>query len=266
MLNTHLDILKNWDQLESIGDKQKVLLRPWIRDHLLRFGSDALNIHDVGEQIAAGMPIQYVLGWSPFMQFILQVTPDVLIPRPETEELVRMIIQYYPKEYSGTFMDIGTGSGAIAIALSKYFKRAKVIATDISINALDVAYKNVEELEANIHFIENDFLNENRDLPSADVIVSNPPYIDPKEREKVDDHVHLYEPQMALYGPRENPLIFYKRMSEYLRTGQECWLELNALQVDKIKTYYTEKKHSVTIHKDMQGLDRVLHAGWQNPS
>lgn len=161
-------------------------------------------------------PIQYILGVAPFRNLELKVTPDTLIPRPETEELVELILQdsALNKKDNLQILDIGTGSGAIAIALKKELPIADLYATDFSIQAFQVAQTNAEKYNLKIHWIHHDILKDPiEDLPqSVDVIVSNPPYIPESNAPLLHPNVTQYEPQSALFVPDHDPLLFYKRI------------------------------------------------------
>lgn len=177
-------------------------------------------------------PIQYILGSAHFFDFVLKVSSFVLIPRVETEELVHHIIDEN-KNFSGKILDIGTGSGCIAIALKRAFPQSDVHAIDVSEKALLVAEGNAHDNNAQIFFKKMnilDFENE-EEQPRFDIIVSNPPYVRNKERETMDANVVNYEPSLALFVSDHDPLVFYRKIAEYavlyLNEGGKLYFEIN---------------------------------------
>ncbi len=162
-------------------------------------------------------PIQYIIGSTEFYGLEFNVNEHVLIPRPETEELVDWIVsEFIAKKKSLRILDIGTGSGCIAISLAKNFSNAKIYALDISIEALEVAKGNAELNAVDVEFLELDILKTEsiRDL-EFDVIVSNPPYVREKEKEKMKPNVLDNEPHLALFVKDENPLLFYNAITQF---------------------------------------------------
>ncbi len=209
-------------------------------------------------------PVQYVLGEAHFYGLNLMVTPAVLIPRPETEELVHLIIQENRHVSSLSILDIGTGSGCIPIVLGKYLKDAKIHAIDISQEALAIAQKNARRNEVPVLFHQLDILSSNLDsLPAFDVIVSNPPYIREIEKENMQANVLHYEPMQALFVPDNQPLLFYERIAllalKKLRKGGRLYLEINenfGTQVaDLLLSLHFQE---VKVLKDLQGKDRIV--------
>ncbi len=218
-------------------------------------------------RLAAGEPVQYIAGHSWFYGIKLKVTPDVLIPRPETEELVQWILTDL-KNSPGKevrILDIGTGSGCIAIALKKHLNnRATIIATDISFLALEVASENSLLCGGDIKFIQQDYLKEElHDLGLFDIIVSNPPYI---SKSLVGEEIPIllrYEPSLALYPGGEDPDIFYKRIAASgmgsLFPGAACYMEMNEFRADQIQSYFRDRGWSdIEARKDLQGVVRML--------
>jgi release factor glutamine methyltransferase len=209
-------------------------------------------------------PIQYVTGIAYFWEFNLRVTPDVLIPRQETEELVDWVLKENRHLPSPSLLDIGTGSGCIALSLASEMPRATVKAVDISPQALQVAQQNATALQVKVEFMQMDILQaKEQDFSNLDIIVSNPPYI--KEQEKVDmmPHVLEHEPGMALFVPNEDPLLFYRKISElgnhWLKPHGKLYFEINeALGQDMMdmmgKCGYT----NVRLRKDLNGKDRMV--------
>jgi release factor glutamine methyltransferase len=230
--------------------------------------SDLLKFHFAVRDLKRGRPIQYILGKSWFYGMELIVTKDVLIPRPETEELVRLIIED-AKNHAESFsiLDIGTGSGCIAIALKKNLPRCHVYAIDISVEALKVAKQNAEKQECEIHFIEGDILDISTfaKIPACTVIVSNPPYVKKSESAAMHQNVLEHEPHLALFVPDENALIFYKAIAECgktkLKTGGSVYVEINeSLGLETAILYQKEGFKDVQLLQDMQGKDRMIRA------
>lgn len=191
-----------------------------MNEHLLKQTIERLKCHE---------PIQYVLEKTVFYGLTFKVTPDVLIPRPETEELVELIL----KENSGRIrvLDIGTGSGCIAIALAHHLPEAEVEAWDISASALDVARDNANALHAKVAFNRVDVLDMTLPQRTFQVMVSNPPYITEKEKDVMDKNVLEWEPESALFVPDHDPLRFYNRIAQLgldmLVSGGRLYFEIN---------------------------------------
>lgn len=192
------------------------------------------QIDEIVRRINANEPVQYVLGETIFYRRIFFVDPSVLIPRPETEELVSAVLSHL--QGSGgrndpSILDIGTGSGCIPITLALECGSAQVSATDISDEALKVAGKNALRLKAPVQFFKNDILKENLPVNNLDVVVSNPPYIPCEEKASMRDNVIAFEPHIALFVPDNDPLLFYKAIVEKslsaLRSGGLLALEIN---------------------------------------
>ncbi|MFH0896328.1 MAG: peptide chain release factor N(5)-glutamine methyltransferase [Bacteroidota bacterium] len=167
------------------------------------------------EKLKTGMPVQYVLGYAWFYEMKFIVNAVVLIPRPETEELVKLIINE-ANHSAKRLLDIGTGSGCIAIALKKNISECKVYASDFSQAALEVAKRNAANNDVVVDFLQADILkNKPDDCGLFDIIVSNPPYIPVSENENMHENVTRYEPDTALFVPDDDPLIFYRAIAEY---------------------------------------------------
>lgn len=211
-------------------------------------------------------PYQYVFGRAYFYDFELNVSGDVLIPRPETEELVNLIVTDF-KGLSPKVIDIGTGSGCIALALAKLLPKASVTALDVSPKALKVAKKNAKELSLDIRFEELDILSESLS-EKYDVIVSNPPYIPLSEKSLMEENVLAHEPHLALFVENENPLIFYKAITlQATRALKSCgslYFECNEFTADDVKKLLIEEGYeNVEIKLDMQGKKRIVKG--ENP-
>lgn len=223
---------------------------------------DKINL--IKDRLLRHEPIQYILGEAYFFGMNLSVTPDTLIPRPETEELVDLIIKEN-QETDLSILDIGTGSGAIAIALARNMRFPKVSAIDISGEALKVAGENARSLNARIKFIHDDIFTYMPPQDSLDIIVSNPPYIDMCEKKDMDKNVLDYEPHSALFVPDEDPLIYYRRIISVgihsLRDGGRIYLEINPRHDKELKTLLERSGYqTVGIIKDSNGRNRFISA------
>lgn len=190
------------------------------------------RIYDIVARIISGEPVQYAVGSARFYGMDFTVTPDVLIPRPETEGLVDMIVSQWSGRDDLRVLDCGTGSGCIAIALARNLPFSAIDAIDISNAALKVAEENSRRLKTSVGFYRRDILKlTSPDAPLYDIIVSNPPYIARDEAAAMDDRVLGYEPAGALFVPNDNPLIFYRAISAYavkaLKAGGRLYFEIN---------------------------------------
>ena len=215
-------------------------------------------------RLEKGEPVQYIIGVADFCGRQFQVAPGVLIPRPETSELCRWTISCR-KEAEEKILDIGTGSGCIAITLALEKPEAKVTAWDISDGALSIAKKNANNLGAQVIFEEKDALNLQKESGQWDIIVSNPPYIKPQERDGMAKNVLDYEPQLALFAPEDDPIIFYERIGDYawqcLNSGGLLFFELNPLTAEAVGDYLRQLGFSeIEIREDQYGKQRFLKA------
>lgn len=202
-------------------------------------------------------PVQYIVGFEEFLSRRFIVNESVLIPRQETEELVRLMIN----ECSGRILDIGTGSGAIAISLSLGVENSIVEAWDISPEALDVARLNAERLGANVRFAQVDILNVEYTGEKWDVIVSNPPYVLNSEKEYMKRNVTDYEPNGALFVPDDDPLIFYKAITDFasrnLSSKGRLYFEINQKFAQEIVALLVDFEN-IRVVKDIHGADRMI--------
>ncbi|NLJ43701.1 MAG: peptide chain release factor N(5)-glutamine methyltransferase [Bacteroidales bacterium] len=225
----------------------------------------AEKIKDYCTELKTGKPVQYVLGVTYFLDCIIKVRPGVLIPRPETEELADLIIREN-KGYEGRIIDIGTGSGCIAIALANYLPSAKVTGIDISDEAIETAEQNAVLNKVDVTFLSADILNgTNRKIPPAGIIVSNPPYVRESEKGLMHRNVIDHEPHEALFVPDDDPLRFYKAILEAApeiseRPGK-IYFEINETLGNEISELLDSYGYgSIRIIKDINGKDRIAKA------
>jgi release factor glutamine methyltransferase len=214
-------------------------------------------------------PIQYILGETQFMDIILKVDEMVLIPRPETEELVQWIISEMATQKADTrILDIGTGSGCIAIALAKALPRAEVVGLDVSNEALKVAKENAELNRVEVEFLKADILNTNLNLnPEFDLIVSNPPYVRELEKEQMRNNVKEYEPEIALFVPDDDALRFYEAIvgfsKRHLKSGGKLFLEINQYLAKETQQLLVDNDFGeVELRNDIFGNFRMLKGTW----
>ncbi|MCC8034806.1 MAG: peptide chain release factor N(5)-glutamine methyltransferase [Rikenellaceae bacterium] len=230
---------------------------------------DAANPEDLGRilsEVAAGRPVQYITGSVEFCGLRLQVSPGVLIPRPETEELVEWIISDAPATPS--ILDIGTGSGSIALALANAIPGAKLTATDISGEALEIARKNAQDTGLDINFLQNDILDpatSGRIGGRFDIIVSNPPYIPQRQAASMHINVRNYEPSGALFVPDDDPLLFYRAITGFstsgLKTGGALYFEVHEESADDVTRHLAaEGFRKVELRCDINGKKRMVRA------
>jgi len=210
-------------------------------------------------------PVQYVLGHAWFMGQRFRVNEDVLIPRPETEELVEWIFEeaagWRRQDASLTIIDIGTGSGCIPIMLKKNIPVANIHGIDISADALSTAQANAASLDADVHFHKTDILDESQwsSLPMADIIVSNPPYVPLSDIQSMSRHVLDHEPHLALFVPDEDPLLFYRTIIQFaekkLKPGGLIFFETHHDLASKLMLMAGGQSE---LRKDMSGKDRMV--------
>lgn len=220
----------------------------------------------IAERIEAGEPPQYITGKARFMGMELMVNSATLIPRPETEELVDRIVDRYKDRSDMKVLDIGTGSGCIAISLSRGLPFAKVTAVDISPEALEVAKHNARLLHSNITFIQADILDDAQWTgvgEGYDIIVSNPPYIADSERASMETRVKDYEPATALFVPDADPLKFYNAILGYARLKSPSayiFFEINPLFVNQLKETIEKYGYKASFERDSFGKTRFAVA------
>lgn len=255
-----------------------------------------LSVEDIGilkkmmQRLEQGEPIQYVLGQADFYGRTFHVAPGVLIPRPETEELCAWITQDMDDNTSAfsslpsstdtaersdsdgktSILDIGTGSGCIAITLALNLPKVQVAAWDLSVAALKIAEDNARRLHAKVDFSRQDALKASEDHDRWHIIVSNPPYICRKESGEMNPNVLEHEPDMALFVPDDNPLLFYQAIATYagkaLEPDGSLYFEINPTYVEEMKTMLTEAGlHDITVRQDQFGKPRMMRARKQTP-
>lgn len=226
---------------------------------------DTKRFLEILKELKTGKPYQQILGKSEFYRLEFKVNDQVLIPRPETEELIELALFELKSSSLGktefSILDIGTGSGVIPIVLSKNFPLAKVHALDISKGALEVAKENSQRHKTDINFLLKDILSEELEQ-SYDVIFSNPPYIGIEEQNEIDHSVKDFEPTIALFSPTSDPLIFYKRIASlvnnYLNAGGYLFLEINQKLGNQTLELYESLLSEVKLIQDLSGNDRFI--------
>lgn len=221
------------------------------------------KVTDALERLKQKEPIQYILGYSDFCGLRFAVTPAVLIPRPETSELVEWIAT--ESSTAKSILDIGTGSGCIAVSLATMMPQAQVTAWDISTHALAVAQKNSTANGCNVLFEERDILNYEPTEEKYDIIVSNPPYIKEVEKKEMEENVLLWEPHLALFVPDNAPLLFYrtitKKAQNMLTPGGKLYFEINREHgADTVAMLQAMNYRNITLRKDIAGNDRMIMA------
>lgn len=219
------------------------------------------ELNKIFGRLMEGEPVQYVLGRAEFSGRWFNVRPGVLIPRPETEELCAWITADNKASASPKVLDIGTGSGCIAITLQLDMPESKVTAWDISADALDVARENAKQLSANVSLVRQDALNAKPE-GEWDVIVSNPPYICEKEKKDMAVNVLEHEPHTALFVPDADPLLFYRAITrlavQTLNKGGRLYFEINPIYADDTcRMMQAEGMTAVELRSDMYGKQRM---------
>lgn len=253
MVRTIFGALKGWTPVDLALKRDST-----VSDFMARKAMQAV------ERVVAGEPLQYVLGETRFYGNTLAVTPAVLIPRPETEELVDMIVSDNTGE-DLRVLDLCTGSGCIAVSLARALRFPVVTAVDLSEDALAVARENGERLRVKVDFRREDVLAMRDDGSRYDIIVSNPPYVLDSERSQMSPRVLDNEPAMALFVPDDDPLRFYKAIVAYasdaLVAGGRLYLEINPMEVDGIRRLLVDAGlEDIDMIRDMTGRERFAKA------
>lgn len=239
--------------LELYGGKDKEISGNRLRD-----------LHEMLSRLKKNEPIQYIIGTESFCGLTFEVNPDVLIPRPETQELVRWIESDW-KSVPCRILDIGTGSGCISISLAKFLEDAKVESWDISEGALQVAHRNCVRNEVEVLLRQQDVLSVVPEGELYQVIVSNPPYICEKEKVDMDANVLDWEPETALFVPDADPLLFYRKIAELgismLCEGGALYFEINrAYGEETLRMLEGLGYRQLELRKDDFGNDRMIKA------
>lgn len=220
------------------------------------------------ERLNRQEPIQHVIGTTIFCGLEFEVSPDVLIPRPETEDLVRLIMHDFADqtERPVRVIDIGTGSGCLAVTLARFLPQSDVTAYDVSDEALAMAQRNADKLNAEVTFQKQDILAvAQQPVGTFDCVVSNPPYVTRSEAAQMDKNVLEYEPDVALFVDDADPLIFYKAVADFaahnLSEAGVCYVEINERFGEATKAVFDERGfQNVQIFKDIHGKDRSVRA------
>ena len=254
MVRLIFNVMKGWSATDMIVNADREI-------------SDMFRnqVGKVMERIERGEPIQYVLGTARFYGMDLKVDSRVLIPRPETEELIDMIVARFKNREDLKVLDIGTGSGAIAIALSRNLPFSDVTGIDLSEGALQVARENAADLHARISLIHADIFKWMPEPDSLDIVVSNPPYIPEEEKRDMETNVLDYEPASALFVPDSDPLVYYRRIAEVasvgLRVDGIIYFEINPRFAEQIKKMLEERGYlDVEVTQDISRRDRFVSA------
>lgn len=217
-------------------------------------------------ELKTGKPLQYILGYTEFYGLKFVVNPAVLIPRPETEELVEWILNSVDAAKNLSILDIGTGSGCIPISLKKHLPKSNISAIDISPEALQTAKINAELNEVDIAFTEADILKDIHPIThNLQLIVSNPPYVTPADKAQMHLNVVNFEPHTALFVPQDDPLLFYKAIADFalanLSSGGLLFLEINESYGQKTTELLSRKGFkNIDVKKDLSGRDRMVKA------
>ena len=222
------------------------------------------NLENIIARINQHEPVQYILGNANFYGRTFTVTPDVLIPRPETEELVQTVIHFVRKRniLKTRILDIGTGSGCIAITLALELPRAEIFAVDVSEQALAIASVDAKDLNANVRMLHHDILR--NEIPfSVDIIVSNPPYISLDERFTMPKNVTAFEPELALFVDENDPLLFYRtilaRGKQSLTPNGLIAFEIHERFGNEVRQLFEEYSfQNVEVIQDIFGKDRIV--------
>ncbi len=243
-----------WDKVRLMTSKEQTIDQ-----------SDMLRFHWALEDLKRQRPIQHIIGYTDFCGCRIEVSPDVLVPRPETEEIVNWIITNHSSLITHRCLDLCTGSGCIAIALKKAFPAADVTAVDISSAALEMARQNAKNNGVDICFMQANVLNGVDGLSgSYGLIVSNPPYVMEKERAQMAANVLDYDPALALFVPDDDPLRFYKAIAniakEHLAKDGMLVVEINEALADETCAVFKAQGFTPRVHEDFRGKQRWISA------
>lgn len=269
--NHFFDALAGEYPKEEIGSFFNILIRHFIGlsrldlalDPKRELAEDDFNkLEQAIPRLIQHEPIQYITGSTEFFGLNFVVDKNVLIPRPETEELVQWVLEDLNASEETRILDIGTGSGCIAVSLGFNLPQAKISAVDISEDALRIARKNADLNKVRINFYRQDILLLGELLENFDVIVSNPPYVRELEKNDMQRNVLEYEPDTALYVKDEDPLVFYRKITSLaarnLKPGGKLYFEINQYLGKDTEALLTEKNFQTSSKKDIFGVDRMI--------
>ncbi|MDX2196550.1 MAG: peptide chain release factor N(5)-glutamine methyltransferase [Cytophagales bacterium] len=225
--------------------------------------NDDYKLHTFIQRINQYEPVQYILGYAYFKDLKLCVSPHVLIPRPETEELVNIIISENLHSAPEHVLDVGTGSGAIAIALKQYFANSTIHACDVSTEALQTAIANAQNLSMDISFAQIDILQKTLySYPKFDIIVSNPPYVLESEKINIHSNVLDYEPNIALFVPDSEPLKYYEHilinLAPYMKITTQIYFEINPLTAHLFDDLGIKYRYTTHYYRDINDKIRFV--------
>lgn len=255
--NLVIEHVTSFNRLERLSNKNVLLEENQIHE-----------LQSITKNLLQHKPIQYVLGDAWFYEMKFYVNEHVLIPRPETEELVELVTSC--KLPIASILDIGTGSGCIPITLKKKLPKTNITAVDVSADALAVAKKNAVNLQAEINFKQLDFLNELvwNELNSYDIIVSNPPYIKQSESINMNKSVLAFEPHIALFVNDNDALLFYRKIAQFGKThlnpNGKIFVEINEMLGNETIALFESYGYHTILKKDMQQKDRMIIASLTN--
>ncbi len=243
-----------WDKVRLLTSREQTIDQ-----------SDLLRFHWALEDLKRHRPIQHIIGYTDFCGCRIKVNPDVLVPRPETEEIVNWIITNHSSLITHRCLDLCTGSGCIAIALKKAFPAADVTAVDVSPEALEIARQNAQNNGVDICFMQADVLNGVDGLSgSYGLIVSNPPYVRDSERAQMAANVLDYDPALALFVPDDDPLRFYRAIAtiakEHLAENGQVVVEINEALGDETCAVFKAQGFTPKVHEDFRGKPRWVSA------
>lgn len=275
-MNKFSDLVDKFSQALEIYDEQESnSLIHWLLEHHLGLRRvDLMNFLDEKnlpqqfyqdlERLKTGEPIQYILGKAPFYGREFYVSPATLIPRNETEELVHLILKEN-KQPGLKILDVGTGTGCIPISLYLEMNAAELVAMDISADALLVARANAARLQAEVTFFQGNILKELPEVSGLDVLVSNPPYIPEKDKTQMHRNVLDFEPELALFVPNEDPLLFYRQIAtcgrSLLKEGGKLYFEIHEDFGAEVRSCLVNLGYSgVRVLKDLNDKDRIVTA------
>lgn len=236
----------------------------FLRDEITLDETQQKMLHNAIERLKRAEPIQYIIGETDFCNLTFKVSPSVLIPRPETSELVRWIVEENGDKEC-RILDIGTGSGCIAISLAKMMPQATVTAWDISHDAIITAESNNKLNGTKVTFIEQDIFAPSNNNEKYDIIVSNPPYIKEAEKENMESNVLNWEPHIALFVPNNDPLLFYRQIAlkgtQLLKNGGRLYFEINREHGEETCNMLTQYGYTaIELRKDFADNDRMIRA------